>query len=142
MNAENPNDMLRSLHESREFIFSKELYDYMNDNDTLYLIEGYSSHTGMTYSTIWSSSNLLINYKSHFGKNVEIVIEDFFDDAIKEKVVQQRFNELYRSSLVHDGNFYIASVVVVNQHRIKNLSHAIFEEPSLKYRRYSPKEPE
>lgn len=125
-----PNDMLTSLHESRKYIFDKKVNQHKINSDTLFLIEGYSIETGITYSVIWSSKISPINYKSHFGKNVEVLNKSLFDDVIRAKVSKLKFDELSKSTSVQDGNLYIASVVFMKNNRISKITHTVFEEPS------------
>lgn len=128
--GDTPNDMLESLHEARKYILNEKI-NHKNSSDTIFIIEGYSIETGITYSTIWSSTISPINYKSHFGRNVEVINENLFEDDIKEKVSQLKFEELPKVSTVQDGNLYIATAVLVKDDKTVKIIHSIFEEPSL-----------
>jgi hypothetical protein len=124
-----PNDMLNSLNKARTALFESKLRQYDDLGDTLFLIEGFSIETGMTYSVIWSSKFKSVNYKTHFGNNLEVVKTNLFDESTMTAVSSLEFDRLKRETSVLDGNLYIASVIIQSNKKIDSISHKVFEEP-------------
>ena len=127
-----PNSMLRSIGDARKSLFEIDLNEYGNYGDTLYLIEGFSIESGMTYSVIWSSKIKPINYKTHFGKNLEIVEYDLFDKNIRKIVSKLEFEKLQRETSVLSGNLYIVSIIIQKKGKLESIKHKVFEDQSFR----------
>lgn len=103
----------------------KTVADFDTKNiDTLFWVEGLSSHSGSIYSFVWSRNNKIrINYKSYFGDFVEIIEKDIFS---KEEIfLMENYNKKFtndsKNEIIHDASIYFLSVIVFKGNKIKSV---------------------